>query len=327
MSFANGKDIMVFVETNENEPVKSALEVIAKATELKEAEGVKLVGLLIGTETEKAAEEIAASGVDKIITVKEESVNPEVVGNIVVEMAKKYDPSMLLMGATLLGKDVAAMVAKAMGTAAISDVVEIANGDELVFTAPVYGGSLLNDVVIEGEGIKVASVRPGSFKKNELTDNKAEIVEETVEAAKDLKTVIKETIKEAGESVNLEEAEIVVVGGRGMGSKENFVLIEELAEVMGGVVGGTRPVTEDGWINRSQQVGQSGKIITPKVYVGAGVSGAVQHLSGISGSDYIIAINKDEDAPIFEIADCGIVADAMKALPLMIEEIKKIKEA
>lgn len=327
MSFANGKDIMVFVETNENEPVKAALEVIAKASELAKAENVNLVGLLIGTKTDDAAEICAKSGVNKLIIVEEDSQNIEVVGNVIAEVAKKQDPSLLLMGATLFGKDLAAIVAKKLDTACISDVVEIKENEEgLVFTAPVYGGTLLNDVVITSGNTKMATVRPGSFKKNELSDNTAEIVKEEIETLKDLKTIIKETIAEAGESVNLEEAEIVVVGGRGMGSKENFVLIDELAKAVGGVVGGTRPVTEDGWISRSQQVGQSGKIVTPKLYIGAGVSGAIQHLSGITGSDYIVAINKDEDAPIFDVADVGIVGDAMKVLPLMIEEIKKIKE-
>lgn len=328
MSFTNGKDIMVFVETNENEPVKAALEVIAKASELAKAESVNLVGLLLGSNTDEAAKICAASGVNKIVIVEEDSENVEVIGNIVAEMAKKYDPSLLLMGSTLAGKDIAAEVAKKCETACVTDVINIAEGEEgLTFTAPVYGGTLLNDVVITNDSLKMASVRPGSFKKNELDESlSAEIVKEEVEEIKDLKTIIKETIAEVGESVNLEEAEIVVVGGRGMGSKENFELIHELAKVCGGVVGGTRPVTEEDWISRSQQVGQSGKIITPKLYIGAGVSGAIQHLSGISGSDYIVAINKDEDAPIFEIADVGIVGDAMKVLPLMIEEIKKIKE-
>lgn len=326
MSFTNGKDIMVFVETNENEPVKAALEVIAKASESAKAEGVKVVGLIVDKDTDNAQEICAKSGVDKVVVVKEDRKDVEVVAGIIAEIAKKYNPSLLLMGATLFGKDLAAVVAKKCETACVTDVVAIEeNENGLVFTAPAFGGSLLNDVVITGDNLKMATVRGGSFKKNELTDSTAEVVEETVETAKDLKTIIKETIKEVGESVNLEEAEIVVVGGRGMGSKENFALIDELAAAVGGVVGGTRPVTEEGWINRSQQVGQSGKIITPKLYIGAGVSGAIQHLSGISGSDYIVAINKDEDAPIFEVADCGIVGDAMKVLPLMIEEIKKIK--
>ena len=327
MSFTNGKDIMVFVETNENEPVKVALEVIAEASKLAKGENVNLVGLVIGEDTEKTAEICAKAGVNKVIVVKEESKDVEILANIISEIAKKYDPSLLLMGATLIGKDLAAVVAKKCETACVTDVNAISiDGDEILFTAPVYGGTLLNDVVIKAEGLKMATIRPGSFKKDELSEETAEIIEETVNVPKDLKTVIKDIIKEAGESVNLEEAEIVVVGGRGMGNKENFELIHELAKVVGGVVGGTRPVTEDGWISRSQQVGQSGKIVTPKLYIGAGVSGAIQHLSGITGSDYIVAINKDEDAQIFDVADVGIVGDAMKVLPLMIEAIKKIKE-
>jgi len=129
------------------------------------------------------------------------------------------------------------------------------------------------------------------------------------------------------ETVNLEEADVIVSGGRGMGSKENFALVQELADVCGGVVGATRPAIEEEWIGRSHQVGQSGKIVAPKLYIACGISGATQHVSGMVGSGYIIAINKDEDAAIFDVADVGIVGDVMKVLPLLIEEIKKIKQA
>ena len=144
-------------------------------------------------------------------------------------------------------------------------------------------------------------------------------------ADKNLFTKIAEIVQEISETVNLEEAEVIVSGGRGMGSKENFELVKQLAEVCGGVVGATRPATEDEWIPRSHQVGQSGKIVAPKLYIACGISGATQHVSGIMGSNYIVAINKDEDAPIFEVADVGIVGNVMDIIPIMIEEIKKIK--
>ncbi|MGL6293303.1 electron transfer flavoprotein subunit alpha/FixB family protein, partial [Eubacterium aggregans] len=136
---------------------------------------------------------------------------------------------------------------------------------------------------------------------------------------------IAESVKEIAEAVNLEEAEVIVAGGRGMGSAENFQMVKDLAELLGGVVGATRPAIEDGWIPRNHQVGQSGKIVAPKLYIACGISGATQHLSGITGSDYIVAINKDEDAPIFEVANVGIVGNVLKVLPAFIEEAKKIQ--
>ena len=140
-----------------------------------------------------------------------------------------------------------------------------------------------------------------------------------------IKTKVVEAVKEISESVNLEEAKVIVTGGRGMGSQENFALVEELAQLLGGVVGATRPAIEEGWVSRAHQVGQSGKIVSPALYIACGVSGATQHVSGMTGSGYVVAINKDEDAPIFDVADVGIVGDVMKVLPAMIEEIRKRK--
>ena len=140
-----------------------------------------------------------------------------------------------------------------------------------------------------------------------------------------IRSNFKETVKEIAESVNLEEAEVIVAGGRGMGSKENFDKLQELADILGGVVGCTRPAMESGWISRAHQVGQSGKIVAPKVYFAFGISGATQHVSGMIGSGYIIAVNKDEDAPIFDVADVGIVGGATEVLDIMIEEFKKNK--
>ena len=146
----------------------------------------------------------------------------------------------------------------------------------------------------------------------------------SVESAEQI-TEVAQAVKELSEAVNLEEAKVIVTGGRGMGSKEQFALVEELAALLGGVVGATRPAIEDGWVSRAHQVGQSGKIVAPALYIACGVSGATQHVSGMSGSGYVVAINKDEDAPIFDVADVGIVGDVAKVLPLMIEEIRQRK--
>ena len=203
----------------------------------------------------------------------------------------------------------------------------VADGEQYILTCPVYGGNILNDVVLKTLPV-VATVRGGSFAKEIEAGKTGEIITETVAIPEEsVFTKIANIVKEVAETVNLEEADVIVSGGRGMGSKENFALVQELADVCGGVVGATRPAIEEEWIGRSHQVGQSGKIVAPKLYIACGISGATQHVSGMVGSGYIIAINKDEDAAIFDVADVGIVGDVMKVLPLLIEEIKKIKQA
>ena len=184
----------------------------------------------------------------------------------------------------------------------------------------VYGGSLLETVAVEGPA--VVTVRSGSFGKPEREEGRTAPVSQEAVTLPEIRTVIRDTVKELAEAVNLEDAEVVVAGGRGMGSAENFALVQELADLLGGVVGASRPAIEEGWVPRNHQVGQSGKIVAPKLYIACGISGAMQHVSGMSGSGYIVAINKDEDAPIFDVADVGNVAEI---LPLMSEEVKARK--
>ena len=212
-----------------------------------------------------------------------------------------------------------------MSLGCVSDVTGMSTTDgKVIYTRPAYGGTVLEH--IEVEGTAVVTVRNGSFSKPE-TSATAAVTEKKVEvSASAIKAKIIDVVKEIGESVNLEEAQVIVAGGRGMGSAEGFKLVEELASVLGGVVGATRPAIEDGWISRAHQVGQSGKIVAPKLYIACGISGATQHTSGMTGSNYVIAINKDEDAPIFEIANVGIVGNVAEILPVMIEEMKKLKE-
>lgn len=249
----------------------------------------------------------------------------EVYGTVLTKLAEKFKPSLILSAGTLVGKDLLSMVAGALHTGCAVDVMDISDKDQnLIFTCPVYGGTILNDLVIKGTPA-VATVRSGAFVKELLTERTGKIMEEKVESEEAVYTRIVDVVKEMAETVNLEEAEVIVSGGRGMGSRENFKLVEELALACHGVVGATRPAIEAEWVPRSHQVGQSGKIVAPKLYIACGISGATQHVSGMIGSGYIVAVNKDEDAPIFDIADVGIVGDAAKVIPILIEEIKKIR--
>ncbi|MDR1771244.1 MAG: electron transfer flavoprotein subunit alpha/FixB family protein [Hungatella sp.] len=325
MSVSNGKNIMVYVETVSDTPVGGALEVLTKAHKLAEARGEEVIAVLIGRDLVDGARTAIMAGADRAVIVKKESYQMEVYGTVLTKLAEKFKPSLLLSAGTLVGKDLLSMVAGALHTGCAVDVMDISDRDQnLIFTCPVYGGTILNDLVIKGTPA-VATVRSGAFVKELLTERTGKIMEEKVESEEAVYTRIVDVVKEMAETVNLEEAEVIVSGGRGMGSRENFKLVEELALACHGVVGATRPAIEAEWVPRSRQVGQSGKIVAPKLYIACGISGATQHVSGMIGSGYIVAVNKDEDAPIFDIADVGIVGDAVKVIPLLIEEIKKIQ--
>ncbi|WP_300389473.1 electron transfer flavoprotein subunit alpha/FixB family protein [Fusobacterium sp.] len=326
MKLTDTKNIMVYVETADKAPVNCALETLGKASEIASSRGEEVIAVLIGKDLEKAADLSIQAGADKVIIVDKDCNQVEAYRSILLEVIKKYKPSVVMAGATPLGKDLTPVLAMRFESGCAVDVIDIKiTDDKFVMTCPVYGGTVLNDIVIKESPI-VMTIRSGAFSKVIDSSRKGEIIKEDISVPESaLLTKVLEAVKEIGEQVNLEEAEVIVSGGRGMGSKENFELVKKLADVCGGVVGATRPAIEDEWVPRSHQVGQSGKIVSPKLYIACGISGATQHLSGMVGSEYIVAINKDEDAPIFDVADVGIVGDAIKVVPLLIEEIKKIK--
>ena len=311
--------ILVYVEAADGQPIKVSLEALNAAAQLGAQSGKKVAAVLIGDASAAAA--VATYGADEIITVAADAYQPEAYTAILAALCERYEASALLVGSTRDGKELAARVAARLGAGCITDVMSLtAEGN---WVRSVYGGSLMETVAAKGAA--VISVRSGTFgKPDQDAARTAPVTEETVEAV-ELRAVIKEAVKELSESVNLEDAEVIVAGGRGMGSAENFQMVHELAQLLGGVVGASRPAIEDGWVPRNHQVGQSGKIVAPKLYIACGISGATQHVSGMSGSGYIVAINKDEDAPIFDIADVGIVGNVTEILPLMIEEIKARK--
>lgn len=328
MSLTDAKNLMVYIETADGEPINNALEVLAKAREIAQAKGEAVCGVLIGSGLDAAAETVAKAGADKVFVVEQDGdYQAETWAAILVELVKKYSPAVVLGAASQPTIDVTNAVANAFNVVAATQAVDIHLEDgDYVFTTPLYGGTVLNDIALEGLP-KIATARSGAFKK--LPEDQAtagEVVKESVDVSAELRTKLIDAVHEITDAVNLEEAEFVVCAGRGIGKKENIALCEDLAAVLGGVVGGTRPVVEDDWLPRPRQVGQSGKIIAPKVYIGCGVSGATQHVSGITSSDFIMAINKDEDAPIFDVADAGIVGDVNEVLPLLIESFKKVKQ-
>jgi len=307
---------LLFIETDGEKALGGSLELISAAGAL-DAEGTALI---VGDKA--AADTVAAFGIPVMFI--DAARDCDTLTEVLSETVKEQNPDIILLANTTLAKDLAPRIAGRLDLGCVSDVVGMGKTDgKVIYTRPAYGGTVLEH--IEVDGIAVVTIRNGSFPKPEEASN-ADITEKNIEISSDVvKAKIVNTIKEISESINLEEAEVIVSGGRGMGNAENFKLVEELARVLGGVVGATRPAIEDGWISRAHQVGQSGKIVAPKLYIACGISGATQHTSGMTGSNYIVAINKDEEAPIFEIANISIVGNVNEILPVMIEEMKKAK--
>lgn len=307
---------LVFIETCGEKVLGGSLELISTLKELN-AEGTAVVA-----GNREAADTVASFGIPVIFT--DTNSDCDTLTKVLSEIIKEQKPDLVLLANTTLAKDLAPRISGRMNLGCVSDVIKIdINDGKTIYTRPAYGGTILENIEVEGTAI--VTVRNGSYPKPEPGLKKDVTVKSIEVPADTVKAKIIDVVKEISESVNLEEAKVIVSGGRGMGTAENFKLVEELADVLGGVVGASRPPIENGWISRVHQVGQSGKIVAPKLYIACGISGATQHTSGMLGSDYIVAINKDEDAPIFEIANVGIVGNVNEILPAMIEEMKKVK--
>jgi electron transfer flavoprotein alpha subunit len=317
---------LVYVELKNGRPSGAALELVSAA---KKA-GADAAAVLAENGCEDAAAE-AAKFASEVIILDGAALDPngrpteDYLTAALAKLASDEGADGVLLSATPFNRNIAPRIASRMGAGCITDVIGLSAEDgSLIFTRPSYGGTVLEKQSVIG-GKVVATVRSGSFDAPE-EGAAAQPVHKTIAVDDaDLRAKITEFIAEAGEVVNLEDADVIVSGGRGMGSEEGFKLVEELANELGGVVGASRPAIENGWIGRTHQVGQSGKIVTPKLYIACGISGAMQHVSGMMDSGYIVAINKDEDAPIFQIADVGIVGDVHKILPLMIDAVKAHK--
>jgi len=307
---------LLFIETDGEKVLGASLELISAVRALD----AEAAALIVGNRT--AADTVAALGIPVIFT--ETATDCDTLTEVLSQTVKEQNPDIVLLANTALSKDIAPRIAGRMSLGCVSDVIGINKTDgKVIYTRPAYGGTILEH--IEVEGTAVVTVRKGSFSKPEAGSN-AGVTEKKLEIpASVVKAKIIGTVKEICDAVNLEDAQVIVSGGRGMGSIENFQLVEELARVLGGVVGATRPAIESDWICRTHQVGQSGKIVAPNLYIACGISGATQHTSGMTGAKYIVAINKDEEAPIFEIADISIIGNVTDILPVLIEEMKKVK--
>lgn len=332
---AKTKDLWVLIETDETGSARNVgLELLNPGRRLADKQGGALAAVVIGCGTQAAVQAASAYGADKIYVVDGEEYKhytTEAYADALCTLVEKYGPTTMLIGATNMGRDLGPRVSCRLKTGLTADCtaldIDEASGN-MAWTRPAFGGNLMATILCPDHRPQIGTVRPGVFKKAAPSEeNHPEIFREDIHvAAERIRTRLVELIQETGdENVDLEGAEIIVSGGRGVGGPAGFEPLKELADLLGGVVGASRAAVDSGWIAHVHQVGQTGKTVGPKVYIACGISGAIQHVAGMSSSDRIIAINKDPEAPIFDIADLGIVGDVKEIIPALIQEIKRAR--
>ena len=331
---AKTKDLWVYIETKEDGSAKSVgLELLNPGRDLADKQGGKLVAIVIGSGVDQAVSDASAHGADQVIVVdgpEYKNYTTDAYTAALYHLIEKYGPTTLLIGATPDGRDMGPRLACRIKTGLTADCTGLdidPDSGNVAWTRPAFGGNLMATILCPDHRPQIGTVRPGVFKKTAPGDAKAEVVREEFHVAPEqIRTELLEVIREAaGELVDLEGADIIVSGGRGVGGPEGFAPVKALADVLGATVGASRAAVDSGWISHAHQVGQTGKTVAPKLYIACGISGAIQHLAGMSGSDCIVAINKDPDAPIFDVADYGIVGNLFEVLPALTEEVKKLK--
>ena len=317
--------ILAILEQRDKLLKRSAFETAATAAKLSKELSLESEVIVVGSEVTNLSE-IGKYGISKVTHFKNDDLlnySPSAYTKLIADYATETDSNYLIFANTAFGKDLAPRVSTRINAGLIVDCIKLdSSSGDVVATRPVYAGKALIDVKLKSAK-KVFTIRPNVFKA-EPSDSSETSIDVKEVTSPDLSTRVVEIKKSEGK-LDVAEADIIVSGGRGMKGAEHFHLIEELAEVLGAAVGASRAVVDAGWRPHQEQVGQTGKTVSPSLYVACGISGAIQHLAGMSSSKYIVAINKDKDAPIFKIADYGIAGDTFEIIPALIEEIKKIK--
>jgi electron transfer flavoprotein alpha subunit len=292
------------------------------------AEGGEVVGVLVGSSVSALGEELLHYGADRVVIVEDEKLTQytsDGYAQALTAVINQEKPEGLVLGHTSLGKDLSPKIAGKLSSGLISDAtaVEVAGGN-VVFTRPIYSGKAFEKKIVT-DGLIFATVRPNNIAPLEKDESRSGEVSSLSVEIKDLRAIIKEVVRKASEGVDLSEAKVVISGGRGVKSANGFEPLKELAKVLGGAVGASRGACDADYCDYSLQIGQTGKVVTPDLYIACGISGAIQHLAGMSNSKVIVAINKDPEANIFKVADYGIVGDLFEVVPLLTEEFKKLK--
>ena len=324
------KNVWIFVEVRDKEIKKVSFELASKAREIADVLGEKVGAVILGEKAKHLCDEIAAYGVDVVYIAENIALGDYNTNNytgILTGLILKYKPNIVLFPATHLGRDLAPRVAASLEVGLTADCTGLSIKDGLLLQSrPAFGGNIMADIITPNVRPQMATTRPNVMKiQKPDPSRKAEIVTIPVNInSSDSRIIIKEVIKTTKKGIiSLDEADIIISGGRGIGSADNFKILEDLAKTINGVVGASRAAVDAGWRPRTDQVGQSGKTVSPKIYIACGISGKIQHQVGMKSSDTIIAINTDPEAPIFDIADCGIVGDFNEIIPALNEEFKK----
>lgn len=336
MSLSEYKGIFVFAEQRDRKVQKVALELIGKGKELAKELQTTVTAVLLGKDMLDEAKKLNYAGADKVIYIDNDALDlymtePYVHALHTVVMDKK--PEIVLFGASAIGRDLAPRVSARVHTGLTADCtgLDIAQDNDdatklnLMMTRPAFGGNIMATIACPNFRPQMATIRPGVMKEAPYSeDNKVNIEEYKMDIPKScLNVQILDTVRIIQEKMNVEDATVLVSGGRGMNGPENYAMLEELADLLGGTISASRAAVDAGWVTKDRQVGQTGKTVRPNLYIACGISGAIQHLAGMEESDLIIAINKDEYAPMFEVADVGIVGDIFKVVPALIEQLKK----
>ena len=340
------KGVYVFAQQVDNEISGIALELLGKGKELAAKLETEVTAVLIGYNVKNLADKLAEYGADKVILVDDpelETYRTEPYAHALAEVIKKYKPEIMLVGATAIGRDLGPRVSARIHTGLTADCTQLEIGDfpinpipgreqlhnQLLMTRPAFGGNTIATIACPNFRPQMATVRPGVMQKAERVEGAQAVIEEFNPGfvPNNKYVEILDIVKAVSDVEDIMDAKILVSGGRGVGSPENFKILDDLAEAIGGTVSCSRAVVDAGWKPQDLQVGQTGKTVRPQVYFAIGISGAIQHVAGMEESDIIVAINKDESAPIFDVADYGVVGDLNKIVPMLTEKIKEAKAA
>ena len=341
MGLEEYKGVYVFAQQVDNELSGIAFELLGKAKELAADLSTDVTAVLIGSGVKGLVDQLAEYGADKVIVVDDPELKEyrtEPYAHALASVINEYKPEIVLVGATAIGRDLGPRVSARVATGLTADCTVLEIGDfpinpvpnqeqkhnQLLMTRPAFGGNTIATIACPDNRPQMATVRPGVMQKlPKEAGRKAEVIEFNPTLEKNNRYVdILNVVKAVGNVENIMDAKVLVSGGRGVGSKENFKMLQDLADVFGGMVSCSRAAVENGWLAQDYQVGQTGKTVRPQIYFAIGISGAIQHVAGMEESDLIIAINKDEDAPIFSVADYGIVGDLNKIVPALTEALK-----
>ncbi|MDR3265665.1 MAG: electron transfer flavoprotein subunit alpha/FixB family protein [Synergistaceae bacterium] len=333
MQIEDYKGVFIFAQQVDNKLAGVSCELLGRGRELAQERGCEVVAVLLGSGVEGLAEKLGEYGADRVVLVDDPALEvymTEPYACAFSEVIRKCRPEIVLYGATAIGRDLAPRVSARIHTGLTADCTGLEIEPEthhLLMTRPAFGGNIMATIVCAEFRPQMATVRPGVMQRRKIDAPNCRVERMDVkDIASHRNMEILDVVKKVEGRMDIQEAKVLVSGGRGMGAPENFAILEELAKELGGALSSSRASVDSGWVEKDRQVGQTGKTVRPNLYIACGISGAIQHLAGMEESDIIVAINKDPGAPIFDVADFGLVGDALKIVPLFTKAVRRAKE-